>query len=755
MEELLDDENILGEFKSLNDKLLEYMTDDKIKTLLRYVVEEPPQDADRNRGHKYPFTSCEILTAEVQTILSAFFGQNPNSLKKEDTSSDFDKFQKAPSTSDDKEENKEGSDNGEPSETTQEKKDTPTDTGAETGEKVTPPEEQAAPPKEPETKLDEEIKEPADKISENKDSGKESHTPRSSYSDTSDTKTDKKMELANYFFNFLSKPNLNITLVGYFCRVLSHIILKKPTEMIDFLYKNPEILDRFTTQLQYRNVAECFSRILAFENSLNTEPRYLDIRKKLVSKLIDFYTQETEDERRAEELSNVSYVLSELISKLNSTNGGKELLEYVTGEEILDPLFKNLCKTDIRTNHIATVVNSFLNFFIQNKKSLDGNASDSQDENKESLEITETESNKFLKKITDSIRDISGYLDEETGTEYTASFGGRIQPLGTTKLKLIEILLYAIKLNNVKINREIALQKVYQRLMKLLMKYEWNNILHNFVEKIFITTLEGDSHVLKKALLHESELMKFFEDSTKEADYTIPNAQKRKIRKGYLGHITKIAIALPKLKEKDSEIATFLETAPWKDFNEKYLQNVLKQDNYDLAGIKKDASEEDPDEIGNVHFDSEIQRKFNDFSFQNIGTNNKDDEEEIEEKEDFDDDMDRDNKDKEPEGQVIQNIDNVDDPKNEGIWVVGEAKEDNAKAHTDKSLWGKTSSNLSEMKLSEEDHIRDQMNSPVKELKTDGDTKEENCSKKYYDNQFWNREYVTQADSFLEDLLKK
>ena len=48
---------------------------------------------------------------------------------------------------------------------------------------------------------------------------------------------------------------------------------------------------------------------------------------------------------------------------------------------------------------------------------------------------------------------------------YPTSFGAKIQPLGIIKLKLIEIILNAIRFNNIKISREIALQKIYPKLM--------------------------------------------------------------------------------------------------------------------------------------------------------------------------------------------------------------------------------------------------------------------------------------------------
>ena len=32
--------------------------------------------------------------------------------------------------------------------------------------------------------------------------------------------------------------------------------------------------------------------------------------------------------------------------------------------------------------------------------------------------------------------------------------------------------------------------------------FEWNNMLHNQIEKIFVSTLESDSHVLKQKVCH-------------------------------------------------------------------------------------------------------------------------------------------------------------------------------------------------------------------------------------------------------------
>ncbi|XVF68570.1 hypothetical protein PTKIN_Ptkin11bG0013100 [Pterospermum kingtungense] len=70
LEELLDEEEIIQECKALNSRLINFLRDRaQVEQLLRYVVEEPPEDADSKRTFKFPFISCEIFTCEIDVIL--------------------------------------------------------------------------------------------------------------------------------------------------------------------------------------------------------------------------------------------------------------------------------------------------------------------------------------------------------------------------------------------------------------------------------------------------------------------------------------------------------------------------------------------------------------------------------------------------------------------------------------------------------------------------------------------------------------
>ncbi|XP_068652841.1 uncharacterized protein [Aristolochia californica] len=70
LEELLDEEEIIQECKGLNSRLINFLRDAAhVEQLLRYIVEEPPEDAESKRIFKFPFIACEIFSCEIDVIL--------------------------------------------------------------------------------------------------------------------------------------------------------------------------------------------------------------------------------------------------------------------------------------------------------------------------------------------------------------------------------------------------------------------------------------------------------------------------------------------------------------------------------------------------------------------------------------------------------------------------------------------------------------------------------------------------------------
>ncbi|KAK7341844.1 hypothetical protein VNO80_24784 [Phaseolus coccineus] len=70
LEELLDEEEIIQECKALNSRLINFLRDrTQVEQLLRYIIEEPQEDAENKRVFKFPFIACEIFTCEIDVIL--------------------------------------------------------------------------------------------------------------------------------------------------------------------------------------------------------------------------------------------------------------------------------------------------------------------------------------------------------------------------------------------------------------------------------------------------------------------------------------------------------------------------------------------------------------------------------------------------------------------------------------------------------------------------------------------------------------
>lgn len=70
LEELLDEDEIIQECKALNTRLINFLRDKaQVSQLLRYIVEEVPEDSEKKQSFKFPFIACEIFACEIDIIL--------------------------------------------------------------------------------------------------------------------------------------------------------------------------------------------------------------------------------------------------------------------------------------------------------------------------------------------------------------------------------------------------------------------------------------------------------------------------------------------------------------------------------------------------------------------------------------------------------------------------------------------------------------------------------------------------------------
>ncbi|KAK9810040.1 hypothetical protein WJX72_003859 [[Myrmecia] bisecta] len=71
LEELLEEDDLIQECKSLNGRLIGFLqTKPTVQTLLKYLVDPIAEDADQKRRFKYPFAACEVFCCEVDALFS-------------------------------------------------------------------------------------------------------------------------------------------------------------------------------------------------------------------------------------------------------------------------------------------------------------------------------------------------------------------------------------------------------------------------------------------------------------------------------------------------------------------------------------------------------------------------------------------------------------------------------------------------------------------------------------------------------------
>ena len=76
LEEILSEESVIYELKNENKVLIKYLTKDKVKQMIDYIIKEPPEDAAFDRGHKLPWVCSQLFNIENSPILKYFYKTN-------------------------------------------------------------------------------------------------------------------------------------------------------------------------------------------------------------------------------------------------------------------------------------------------------------------------------------------------------------------------------------------------------------------------------------------------------------------------------------------------------------------------------------------------------------------------------------------------------------------------------------------------------------------------------------------------------
>lgn len=247
--------------------------------------------------------------------------------------------------------------------------------------------------------------------------------------------------------------------------------------------------------LEFKAIAESLVRIISLEQAtVSALDNYIDLRLKAVTRVAEIFDK-FEEGGDIEAVSNASFVLTELINKRPNLNCGAQFEEFFNSKIFLDIIYNNALRLEALSSHVLSVISALVQLNLLSKNTPKPQAN--QDEVAEDIVISDNENDLHVQYLVDNLSKFAGYLDMDTTKNLTVSYGNAVTPLGTARLRIVDIVANAARLNNTAINKEICGNYMFSQFMTLMTKFEWNNILHNIIEKLFTSLIEGPPSVLR------------------------------------------------------------------------------------------------------------------------------------------------------------------------------------------------------------------------------------------------------------------
>eukprot|EP01017_Pseudomicrothorax_dubius_P047793 TRINITY_DN8619_c0_g1_i2.p1 TRINITY_DN8619_c0_g1~~TRINITY_DN8619_c0_g1_i2.p1 ORF type:complete len:398 (+),score=92.11 TRINITY_DN8619_c0_g1_i2:60-1196(+) len=260
----------------------------------------------------------------------------------------------------------------------------------------------------------------------------------------------------------------------------------------------------------------------------------------------------------SEVIANCGYFFSEIVTKAQSANGGKELLIWLTELPQLRKIFEGLksMNNDLCSNSAAvlTTLNSYVLSLGSRKDEL-------------SLKITQ----QFLEGFPAGISSIADALAKDRSS--------------ICKLAAIDLLRQCLQHANQKISEEIRFNKIFPILLNTIADHPWSNMLHSQIEKLLIAALDQNSNVLNEAIFVDGHLLSFLIELTQHPKHTFARSGTI-INQGFLGHVHKIANAITK-RAKEGKLEPWVSDPAWKRFVEEYLESANEREMRELGVLPK------------------------------------------------------------------------------------------------------------------------------------------------------------------------
>ncbi|XP_078664245.1 serine/threonine-protein phosphatase 6 regulatory subunit 3-A-like isoform X17 [Branchiostoma floridae x Branchiostoma belcheri] len=451
--------------------------------------------------------------------------------------------------------------------------------------------------------------------------------------------------LLNKLWAFLeAEPPLNPLLASFFSKVMGMLLARKTAMMLDFLRQKEDVVGLLITHLSTSAIMDLLLRLLTSVDApeLRTEMlQWLD-DQKLIQRLIEVLDPTGDEEKHsnaAQSLCDIIRLSREHMSQLQEQAENDPLLTTMEKQETVEELLNVILNGEKTESALVNGISVLLTLLEFKKPGLQyfwSCSPDGQDQ------MTPLDAERLAQGVSSAILGITPRLKElhqllieppkVKQRPMPTSVGTMDPPFGNTRLHVCRLMASLLLTNTHQVNIELANLGTLDIMLDCFFQYTWNNFLHTQVEQCINTILtnppsddspnqEGNpepKHPLINNLLGQSRIIQRILDKWEE-DQQIESQGGN--RRGYMGHLTRIANSLQTCLEKGPNkdlVKEIFKEVPedyrerWETFVSGSLAEINKKNTVDLVGSHPlhSSSEDDDSDFKDIPFppDSSLQQ---------------------------------------------------------------------------------------------------------------------------------------------------
>ncbi len=413
-------------------------------------------------------------------------------------------------------------------------------------------------------------------------------------------------DIMRLFFSILDKRvrPLNTILAGYFSRVMGALLARRSSDIVLYLQSNPGILNKLVYHVDTTSVAEVLARLAGADDPVgyNESPSVTWLANTDILQLL---VKSLRNDIPAEGQANAAEVLA-AIARSTATQLTKSMANPAFMQELVDAAL---------SEHSGTAASHALNVCLALLEPLTVDPTMGRFPVTDIHDVLRQEAVRCLCQDDTLARlvqllEVGGRADgaddganDGADKAHTISDGGvegdmfSIRclpttyglvrpPVGQLRLKIIDLLASLFRTTEPMAEQAIMKTTAVTKAMDMFLEYPFNNALHGGVTML-LTAFEDGGEDLRRYLLEEAKLVEWLvgaprtlnNESAAEKTLVRLRKDKTEMRAGYCGHLTQIANRLQRCVETCKYTKAYLDASdPWNEYRTQELdaQNRLE-----------------------------------------------------------------------------------------------------------------------------------------------------------------------------------